>query len=51
MTKRNINFLKRKKVLFIITEILIRLGSAIGSSTMALINPGAGVNISSSTAL
>ena len=35
----------------IITEILIGSGSAIGSSTMGLINPGAGIIISSSTAL
>ena len=34
-----------------ITEILIGSGSAIGSSTMGLINPGAGIIVSSSTAL
>ena len=33
------------------TEILVGTGRAIGSSTMGLINPGAGVIISSSTAL
>ena len=32
-------------------EILIGSGSAIGSSTMGLINPGAGIIIASSTAL
>ena len=35
----------------IITEVLVGAGSAIGSSSMALINPGAGIIISSSTAL
>ena len=35
----------------IITEILVGAGSAIGSSSMALINPGAGFVISSTTAL
>ena len=43
--------LNNKKVLLIITEILIGSGSAIGSSTMGLIHPGAGIIISSSTAL
>ena len=43
--------LNKKKVLLIITEILIGAGSAVGSSSMALINPGAGIAISSSTAL
>ena len=33
------------------TEILVVAGSAVGSSSMALINPGAGIFISSSTAL
>ena len=37
--------------MLIITEILIGSGSAVGSSSMALINPGAGIIISSSTAL
>ena len=35
----------------IITEILIGSGSAIGTSTMGLINPSVGIVISSSTAL
>ena len=43
--------LNKKKILLIITEILVGSGSAIGSSAMSLINPGAGINISSSTAL
>ena len=43
--------LNKKKVLIIITEILIGSGSAISSSTLGLINPGAGIIISSSTAL
>ena len=38
-------------MLLIITEILVGAGSAVGSSSMALINPGAGIVISSSTAL
>ena len=37
--------------MLIITEILIGSGSATGSSTMGLINPGVGNIISSSTAL
>ena len=48
--KKKYKKLNRKKVLLIITEIL-RAGSAVGSSSMALINPGAGIVISSSTAL
>ena len=43
--------LNKKKILFIITEFLVGSGSAIGSSAMSLINPGAGIIISSSTAL
>ena len=35
----------------IITEILVSSASAAGSSTMGLINPGAGIIISSNTAL
>ena len=48
--KKNKN-LNKKKVLLIITEILVGAGSAVGSSTMSLINPGVGIIISSSTAL
>ena len=43
--------LNKKKVLSIITEILVGRASAVGSSTMGLINPGAGIITSSSTAL
>ena len=43
--------LNKKKIILIITEILVGSGSAIGSSAMSLINPGAGIIISSSTAL
>ena len=43
--------LNKKKILLIITEILIGSGSAIGTSTMGLINPSVGIVISSSTAL
>ena len=42
--------LNKKKVLLIISEILLGSSSAIGSSAMSLINPGAGIVISSSTA-
>ena len=35
----------------IITEILVGSASAVGSSTMGILNPGAGIIISSSTAL
>ena len=45
------NSLNKKKILLIITEILVGAGSVVGSSSMALINPGAGIVISSSTAL
>ena len=41
----------KKKVLLISTEILVGSASTISSSTMGLINPGAGIIISSSTAL
>ena len=43
--------MKKKKILLIISEILVGSGSAIGSSAMSLVNPGAGNIISSSTAL
>ena len=49
--KKKYKNLNKKKVLLIITEILIGGGSAIGSSAMSLINLGAGIIISSSTAL
>ena len=43
--KKKHKSLNKKKVLLIITEIVIGSGSAIGSSTMGLINPGAGIII------
>ena len=49
--KKKYKKLNKKKVLLIITEILIGSASTVGSSSMALINPGAGNIISSSTAL
>ena len=49
--KKKYKNLNKKKVLLIITEILVGAGSAVGSSTMGLNNPGASIIISSSTAL
>ena len=49
--KKKYKNLNKKKVLLIITEILVGAGSAVGSSTMGSINPGAGIIISSGTAL
>ena len=49
--KKKYKNLIKKKVIWIITEVLIGSGSAIGSSTMGLINPGLGIVISSNTAL
>ena len=49
--KKKYRSLNKNKVLIIITEILIGFGSAISSSTLGLIIPGAGITISSSTAL
>ena len=49
--KKKYKSLNKKKILLIITEILVGATSAVGSSSMALINPGAGIVISSSTAL
>ena len=43
--------MNKKKVLLNITEILVGSDSAIGTSAMSLVNPGAGIFISSSTAL
>ena len=42
--------LNKRKILLIITEILVGAGSALGSSSVALINPGVGIIISSSIA-
>ena len=50
MNKKKYKNLNKKKVLLIITEILVGSGSAISSSTMGLINLGAGNIISSSAA-
>ena len=49
--KKKYRTLNKKKILLIITEILVGSASVVGSSTMGLINPGAGNIISSSTAL
>ena len=43
--------LNKKKIILITTEILVGTGSAVGSSTIGLINPSVGIVISSSTAL
>ena len=48
--KKKYKSLNKKKILLIITEIIGGSASAVGSSTMGLINPGAGNIISSSTA-
>ena len=49
--KKKYKNLNKKKVLLIITDKLVGAGSSVGSSSMALINPGAGIVTSSSTAL
>ena len=49
--KKKYKSLNKKKILLIITEILVSSGGTIGSSAMSIINPGAGIIISSSTAL
>ena len=49
--KKKYKSLNKKKVLLIITEVIIGSASTISSSTMGLINPGAGIIISSSTTL
>ena len=49
--KKKYKSLNKKKVILIVIEILVGTGSAVGSSTMGLINPGAGIIVSSSTAL
>ena len=49
--KKKYKSLNKRKILLKITENLIAWGSAIGSSAMGLINPRAGIIISSSTAL
>ena len=49
--KKKYKSLIKKRVLLILTEILIGSGSAIGSSTIGLIIPGVGKIVPSSTAL
>ncbi len=49
--KKKYKSLNRKKVLLTITEILVGSGSAIGTSTMSLLNPSIGIVLTSSTAL
>ena len=49
--KKKYKSLIKKKVLLIITEILIGSGSAITSSTFSLINPSIGIPIASCSAL
>ena len=49
--RRSIKIKKKKKKLLFISEILIRSGSAISTSTMSLINPSIGIVLTSSTAL
>ena len=48
--KKYKNLNKRKKIL-IVTENLIGVGSTIGSSTLAILNPSAGIVLSSSVSL
>ena len=49
--KKKYKSLKKKKVLLIVTEVLIGSGSAISTSTMSLINPSIGIVLTSSTDL
>ena len=49
--KRKYISLNKKKILLIITEILVGSGSAICTSTMSIKNPGIGIVLTSSTAL
>ena len=49
--KKKYRSLIKKKILLIITEISIGSGSAIGTSTMSLINPSKGLVLTSSSAL
>ena len=49
--KKKYKNLNKKKVLLIITEILIGSGSAITSSTFSFINPSIGITIASCSAL
>ena len=49
--KKKYNSFNKKKVLLIITEILVGSGSAISSSAMSIVNPSIGIVLTSSTAL
>ena len=49
--KKKYESLNKKKVILIITEILIGSGSALSTSTMSLIIPSIGIVLTSSTAL
>ena len=49
--KKKYKTLNKIKILLIITEILIGSGTAIGTSTMSLVNPSIGIVLTSSTAL
>ena len=49
--KKKYKSLNKKKVLLIITQILVGSGSAMSTSTMSLINPSIGIVLTSSTAL
>ena len=49
--KKKYKNLNKKKILLIITEILVGSGSAITSSTFSLINPSIGIPIASCSAL
>ena len=49
--KRKYKSINIKKLLLIVTEILIGSGSAIGTPTMSLINPSIGIVLTSSTGL
>ena len=48
--KKKYKSLNKKKILLIISEIFVGSGSAIGTSTMSLINPSIGIVLTSSTA-
>ena len=49
--KKKDKSLNKKKILIIITEILVGSGSAVSTSTMTLVSPSIGVVLTSSTAL
>ena len=49
--KKKYKSLNKKRILLIITEILIASGSAISTSTMSIKNPSIGILLTSSTAL